>query len=76
MGETRSALTEIANLPKGVTEDTILDIFGPYGVIVSISLSAKEAIVEFDDVFDCFHAVQNVHGYQLESNYLKVHPYM
>lgn len=74
--ETTGKLTTIGNLPKGVTEEALQDIFSPYGIIVSMSLSTKEAIIEFDEVIDCFHAVQNVHGYRLDTNYLKVHPYM
>lgn len=70
IGEMR--LTNLANLPKGITHDYIESIFLPFGNIISFDITGNKAIVHYEESDDCSSAIANMNGFDCNGTYLTV----
>ena len=67
----------VRNLPFGITDEDVYDIFGKYGAIRQIRVGNTRstkgtAYVVYEDIYDAKNAVDHLSGFNVANRYLIV----
>ncbi|ADM11047.1 uncharacterized protein Eint_020470 [Encephalitozoon intestinalis ATCC 50506] len=77
MEQIETQILFVRNLPKDISKDKIIELFGDYGRVIQIRIgveksTAGSAFVVYDRVSGARKAIKRMNGYYLDNMYLNV----